>query len=208
MAGIWMWVGRHGLALKLGSGAAALVLLAGGLLLGMNSASGNAARQAVGGAGAPPQVVQATAHYLVGTVVESAPTPGRFIMRGRGGRYYVINYDGDTLIRFNRRGAGPSALRRGARVIVLGQPKQGRLHAQVVTVTGYTPARQVPASPTPSGRSTAVVATPHAASPGSLPPNPVEEHTPAGSAAAVRRRDVATRADSQPAPSETQESGR
>lgn len=156
MAGIWAWVGRHGRAIKLGSVAVALVLLAGGLLLGMSSASGTSSPAGLGTA--PAAVQEVTSHYLVGTVVEVALTPGNFILRGRGGRYYVISYDKDTLVRRDRRPAQPGAVRRGARVIILGEPKQGRLHADVVTVTGYAPARQVPANqnqklkvaPTPS----------------------------------------------------------
>jgi hypothetical protein len=143
MAGIWTWVGRHGRAIKLGSVAAALVLLVGGLLLGMSSAAGTQSPATLGSA--PSAVQEVNSHYLVGTVVE-AFTPGRFILRGRGGRYYVISYDQDTLVRRNRRPAASGAVRRGARVIILGEPKDGRLHADIVTVTGYAPARQVPAN--------------------------------------------------------------
>jgi hypothetical protein len=157
---VWAWIGRHGRAIKLGSVAAAFMLFAGGLLIGMNSASGSGAGSSPPGLGTAPAAVvkQPSNHYLVGTVFESALTPGRFILRGRGGRFYVISYDDSTRVRVGGRSVSPRVLVRGTRVIVLGEPRDGRLHADIVTVTGRAPQRQVPTNPnlnaTPAPRST------------------------------------------------------
>lgn len=136
-------VGRHSRAMKLGSIALAFVLLGGGLALGMSSASGSPAPPALTAPEPVSRVTQPSRHYLVGTVFQTV-APGRVIVRGSGGRFFVVEYDRSTVVRRDRQRAGLQALRRGTRVIILGSPRDGRFHADIVTITGTVPARQVP----------------------------------------------------------------
>jgi hypothetical protein len=147
------WVERHGRAMKLGSILGAFVLLAGGLALGMSSASGSSAPRLLN-VTAPPagKVTQPSRHYLVGTVFQSFRN-GQLIVRGNGGRFFVVDYDASTAVRRDRRAVAVTNLRRGSRVTILGEPRDGRYHADIITITGMVPAR--PSVPPPAVTPTA-----------------------------------------------------
>jgi hypothetical protein len=156
MAGVLVWLARHGRAMTLGSVALALVLLVGGVTLGM-ATSGSAPAQAAGQA----KLAQATRHYLVGTVVERLGA-NTVIVRNKAGRYFIVTHDATTRVRRNGSSAAATAVRRGTRVTILGNPSSDGFHAAVVTITGTTPAAKLPktvpqqsrkrpaASPTPA----------------------------------------------------------
>lgn len=136
--------------MKLGSILGAFVLLAGGLVLGMSSASGNSAPHLLSGtAPAADKVTQPSRHYLVGTIFEAFRT-GQVIVRGNGGRFFVVEYDASTTVRRDRHAVAATGLRRGTRVIILGEPRDGRYHADIVTITGMVSARPLPQSPSAS----------------------------------------------------------
>jgi len=147
----WTWVGRHARAVKLGSMAAAVALLCGGLALGMTQAAGGPAARPEGAPQAAAVVVPSR-HYLVGTI-SLVTAPGRAIVRSSGGRLFVVEYDRETVVRRDRQRTPLTALRRGTRVIVLGQPRDGHLRAELVTITGMAPARPLPVR-TPSATAT------------------------------------------------------
>ena len=138
MAGVLAWLGRHGRAMTLGSVSLAALLLVGGLLLGM-ATSGSPQAQAQG----QSKITQPTRHYLVGTVVERLGT-NTFIVRNKAGRFFVISYDAATHVRRNGGGVPATTVRRGTRVIVLGDPSATGFHADVLTITGTTPAEKLP----------------------------------------------------------------
>lgn len=140
--GMWAWIGRHRRALKLGSVAVAFVLCVGGVALGMTSASGNPGPVATGAVG-PAAFEKPSSHYVVG-VVAFVPAPGQAIVRARNGRFVVVQFDRQTVVRRNGKALGAGALRRGTRVIILGEPRNDQLHAGVVTITGMVPVRQLP----------------------------------------------------------------
>jgi len=153
--GVWSWAGGHARAVKLGSLAAAVALLAGGLLLGMTVAAGSPAPTRLSPAPAAAELAKPSGHYIVGTVVEVFPAARRAIVRGRGGRFFVVEFDASTVVRRDRQRQPLNSVRRGTRVIILGEPRDGRLHADIVTITGTAPPRQVPAaSPAPAATPT------------------------------------------------------
>lgn len=152
----WSWAGGHRGLVKLGSLAATLALLAGGLALGMNEAAGSPAPLSE----SPPVAAAAHPgrHYIVGTVAQVFPVARRALVRERNGRIVAVTFDAATVVRRDRQRQPPGALRRGVRVIVLGEPRDGHLYAVVVTITGVAPARPLPPSPsapsaTPAPRS-------------------------------------------------------
>jgi hypothetical protein len=140
MSNAWGWLARHGREAALGSALLAVVLIAGGLALGMAS-SGGANVQAAG----PTALVRPTRHYLVGTVVARI-AQGRAIVRGKSGRFFVVVFDKETQVRRNRQDVPLSTVRRGTRVIILGNPMPQGFHADSVTVVGQTPEEKLPAS--------------------------------------------------------------
>src|SRR6185437_206180 len=140
---LWTWVSRHGTAVKLGSVVAAVLLFAGGLVLGMSQASGSSAPVAEVGTTPPASLAKQTAHYLVGTIALVQPARRGAIVRLRNGQLVQVAFDAGTVVRGDRARQAQTALRRGTRVIILGEPENGRLHAQVVTITGQAPARAV-----------------------------------------------------------------
>ncbi|HZQ38425.1 MAG TPA: hypothetical protein VFD32_21030 [Dehalococcoidia bacterium] len=141
----WAWAGRHGTAVKFGSILAAVLLLAGGLVLGMSQASGNPAPVEELGTTPPASLAKQTDHYIVGTIALVLPARREAIVRRRNGQLVQVSFDTSTVVRRDRASQAQTALRRGTRVIVLGEPMNGRLHAQVVTITGQAPVR--PAAP-------------------------------------------------------------
>jgi hypothetical protein len=142
---VWTWVGRHTRAWKLGSILGAFAVLSGGLVLGMNSAAGSPAPPQAENP-APAKVAAPSRHYVVGTVYQAFKN-GQVIVRGSAGRFFVIDVDPGTVVRQDRRSVKRDSLHRGTRVIILGQPRGGRLHADVVTITGIAPAQ--PLTPAP-----------------------------------------------------------
>ncbi len=145
---LWAWAGRHGRAVKLGSILAAVLLLAGGLVLGMSQASGNPAPAEELGTTPPASVAKQTDHYIVGTIALVLPARREAIVRRRNGQLVQVSFDAGTIVRRDRTRQAQTALRRGTRVIILGEPMDGRLHAQVVTITGQAPVRPItPARP-------------------------------------------------------------
>ncbi|HZU77359.1 MAG TPA: hypothetical protein VFA70_11385 [Dehalococcoidia bacterium] len=139
------WIGRHTRAVWLGSAAAAIVLLVGGLVGGMSQASGSPAPLPTVCASCPPlKLEQPTSHYIVGTIALGL-APGRVIVRTAAGRFVVVEYDRDTIVRKAASARGVAGIGRGTRVIILGTPRDGRFYAEVVTVTGRAPARTAPA---------------------------------------------------------------
>ena len=158
---LWSWAGSHGTVVKLGSVLIAVLLLAGGVLLGMSQASGNPAPVDELGTTPPASLAKQTDHYIVGTVALVLPARREAIVRRRNGQLVQISFDSTTVVRRDRARQAQTALRRGTRVIVLGEPMNGRLHAQVVTITGQAPVRSItPAHPT--GPSAAPAARPKA----------------------------------------------
>ena len=138
MSNAWGWLARHERAAALGSALLAVVLIAGGLALGM-ATSGGANVQAA----SSTAIVQPTRHYLVGTVVARI-APGRAIVRGKSGRFFVVVFDSGTQVRRNRQDVPPSTVRRGTRVIILGNPTPQGFHADSVIVVGQTPEEKLP----------------------------------------------------------------
>ena len=136
-------VGRHGRAMTLGSVVAAFVIIGGGLALGMSTAAGSPAPLDLPAAGLVNAVTLPSRHYLVGTVAEVV-APQVAVVRGTGGRFFVVEYDASTVVKRDRQRAPIQALRRGTRVIILGSPRDGRFHADIVTVTGTARVRQLP----------------------------------------------------------------
>jgi hypothetical protein len=153
----WVWASRHGAAVKLGSILAAVLLLAGGLALGMSQASGNPAPAEEIGTTPPVSVAKQTDHYIVGTIALVLPARREVIVRRRNGQFVQVSLDAGTIVRRDRTQQAQTALRRGTRVIVLGEPVDGRLHARIITITGQAPVRPVtPARPAvPSSTATA-----------------------------------------------------
>lgn len=158
---LWAWAGKHGTAVTLGSVLVAVFLLAGGVVLGMSQASGNPAPVPLAEVGATPpaSLVKQTDHYIVGTIALVLPTRREAIVRRRNGQLVQVSFDATTIVRRDRARQAQTVLRRGTRVIILGEPQDGRLHAQVVTITGQAPVR--PVTPTsPAGRGGIGSATP------------------------------------------------
>ncbi|GEM_PF-1862048 len=176
---LWSWAGKHAAAVKLGSLAAALALLVGGLLLGMNQASGNPAPAGEVGSTPPANLAKQTSHYIVGTIAIVLPARREAIVRQRNGRLVQVSFDAATVVRRDRAREAQTALRRGTRVIILGEPVDGQLHAKVVTITGQAPVRTV----TPTRPPAPAPATPEPKP--SLSPVPAHAAAPAAAAAPV-----------------------
>jgi hypothetical protein len=141
------WIGGHGRLVRLGSALVALVLVLGGIALGMAGASGTDAAPICEGCPAP-RVVAPTRHYVVGTVA-LVTAPGRFIVRTNAGRFVLVERDAATAVRRTGKGKNVRSLARGVRVVILGEPRNGHLNADVVTITG--PAATRPATAPPPG---------------------------------------------------------
>src|SRR5579884_255999 len=119
--GVWAWISRHRRALKLGSVAAAIVLFVGGLALGMSSAAGSPAPVAAPLDHQPSVPQKVSRHYVVGVVV-GLFAPGRALVRARNGRLVVVEHDKQTIVRKSGQSQNVTAVRRGTRVIILGEP--------------------------------------------------------------------------------------
>lgn len=153
---LWSWAGKHGTAVKLGSVLVAVLLLAGGVVLGMSQASGTPAPVEDVGNTPPASLAKQTDHYIVGTIALVLPARREAIVRRRNGQLVQVSFDASTVVRRDRTRQAQTALRRGTRVIILGEPVDGRLHAQVVTITGQAPVRAVtPTRPAASATATA-----------------------------------------------------
>lgn len=152
MAAIWTWLSRHRLAVKLGSLALAVILLGSGLFLGMSQAAGSPAPLS-SPPGATHPLAKPTKHYLVGTVVDRLGA-GTVIVRSKAGRFFVVHYDAKTRVRRNGADVKPALVRRGTRVVILGDPVESGFAAEVVTITGTVPAVKTPAPTAPVATST------------------------------------------------------
>lgn len=163
VVGIWAWLGRHGRAVKFGSVAAAVVLLGSGLFFGMSEAAGSPA-PITSPPGAAHQLATPTKHFLLGTVIERL-AQGTVIVRSRAGRFFVVTYDAKTEVRRSGQSVKQTAVRRGTRVTIIGNPTETGFHADIVTITGsVAAAKPAPApttpSPSPTQKSTRPSTTP------------------------------------------------
>jgi hypothetical protein len=141
MSGLGAWLARHGRAVKLGSVVLSVFLVVGGLALGMATSSSPQAQAAGGQA----RLATPTRHFIVGVVVERLGA-NTVIVRNRAGRFFVVTADASTQVRRDRQTVPAGQVRRGTRVIILGDPSSGGFHAQVVTITGTTAPEKLPSA--------------------------------------------------------------
>ena len=155
MSGLGAWLARHGRAVKLGSVLLAIVFVVGGLALGMATSSSPQAQAAGGQA----RLATPTRHFIVGVVVERLGT-NTLIVRNKAGRFFVVTADTSTQVRRNRQAVPAGQVRRGTRVIILGDPSSSGFHADVVTIIGTTAPEKLPSTvPQNGGRRPAPSAT-------------------------------------------------
>jgi hypothetical protein len=156
----------------------ALVLFVGGLTLGMQQASGNPAPIVEIGTTPPTSLAKQTNHYIVGTIALALPARREAIVRQRNGQLVQVSFDASTVVRRDGARQAQTALRRGTRVIILGQPEDGRLHAKVVTITGQAPVRAVAPARGPVPAQSATSAAHKRSVPSPTPSRPPATRTP------------------------------
>lgn len=139
MVRFWSWVGKHTLALALGSAAAAVILLAGGIALGVQQTPA-ALSTAVGPGGgrAIPVVAQVSAsrHSVSGVIV--AIRGDRALVHNASGTFFGVVWGPGVHLRANGRAIPVASLKAGDRILAIGTPtSRGVLRAAYITVTGH-----------------------------------------------------------------------
>ena len=127
---LWRWVGAHRLLAGWGVGALSIALFSGGVALGAASEQPAPPGQRVSGAQArnPSTVVEAVILGRQGATIAA---------RTRAGDLLFIRTTESTRYRIRRQEADASAIRRGARVIVVGRPLgDGMIRARAISVRG------------------------------------------------------------------------
>ena len=130
---LWRWVGDHRLLAGWAVGALGIALFGGGVALGAASEepASLGARASGARASSVPSVVEAVVLGRQGAIV---------IARTRDGDLLFIRTTDATHYRIRKREADASAVRRGARVIVVGRPLgDGIIRARAISVRGRVP---------------------------------------------------------------------
>jgi hypothetical protein len=130
---LWRWVGAHRLLAGWAVGALGIALFSGGAALGATSEQAVPLGLRLSGVRARnvPTVVEAVVVGRQGANV---------LARTRDGDLLVIRTTDATRYRIRNRKADASAVRRGARVIVVGRPLgEGIIRARAISVRGRVP---------------------------------------------------------------------
>ncbi len=136
----WAWVGEHRLLAGWLVAALGLSLFGGGVALGASLESPRALRAVT----APPAIAKPQAVSVEAVVLGRRPTG--FVARTRAGELLVVRTDESTTYRLKGKDADATAIRRGARVLILGRTtnQERAIRARVVAVRGMIRSPVVP----------------------------------------------------------------
>jgi hypothetical protein len=128
-------VGEHRLSAGWLLAAVGLALFGGGVALGATRES----PRVLHAVAAPPTIAKPQAVSVEAVVMGRRPTG--FIARTRAGDLVVVRTDESTTYRLKGKDADANAIRRGARVLILGRTtnQERVIRARVVTVRGMIP---------------------------------------------------------------------
>jgi hypothetical protein len=147
---LWRWVGAHRLLAGWVAAAVCVLAFSGGVTLGAANeapAQFNDAAQLGEAVDAPPAVVRSRAVEAVVLRRRGAA----LIARTAEGERLVIRTNARTTFRHKGKDVEPDAVRRGARVVVLGRPAgEGVIVARVVAVRGWVRLAAEESGPNPS----------------------------------------------------------